>query len=57
MTGTINAEIQGLKEENEMLRNEVNRLRNELTQYQNQLREIVGDDDIRKNGFLAEENS
>jgi|TARA_E500000178_G_scaffold337512_1_gene376779 FtsZ-binding cell division protein ZapB len=57
MNNTLNAEIQGLKEENEILRTEVNLLRNELTQYKKQLREIIGDDIIRKNGFLAEENT
>tara|TARA_X000001316_G_scaffold5822_1_gene1400 strand:- start:278 stop:451 length:174 start_codon:yes stop_codon:yes gene_type:complete len=57
MNNTLNAEIQGLKEENEILRTEVNLLRNELTQCKKQLREIIGDDIIRKNGFLAEENT
>jgi cell division protein FtsB len=41
---SINAEIQNLKEENEMLRNEINRLRNEINQLKrNELREVVGD--------------
>ena len=57
MNNTLNTEIQGLKEENEILRTGVNLLRNELTQCKKQLREIIGDDIIRKNGFLAEENT
>jgi len=45
MNKTINAEIEYLKEENELLRNQVNQLRNELTQLkQKELREVVGDD-------------
>jgi cell division protein FtsB len=41
---TINAEIQNLKEENEMLRSEINRLRNELNELKrSELREVVGD--------------
>lgn len=45
MSDTLNAEIQYLKEENELLRNQVNQLRNEITQLkQKELREVVGDD-------------
>lgn len=44
MNKTINAEIEYLKEENELLRNQVNQLRNELTQLKKrELREVVGD--------------
>ena len=45
MSNTLNAEIQYLKEENELLRNQVNQLRNEINQLKRkELREVVGDD-------------
>ena len=47
-------EIELLKMENEALRSEINQLRNQLIISQRQLKEIEGDDDIKKNGFLAE---
>ena len=45
MSNTLNAEIQYLKEENELLRAQVNQLRNEITQLKRkELREVVGDE-------------
>jgi len=50
-------EIESLRMENEALRSEINNLRNELLKSKSQLREIVGDEDIKKNGFLSEQNT